>query len=232
MVLASPSVVPAARGLLPLTGKLAAGHCAGDDGNSGRPGCRRARGWVPDGRDASRGAWRPRALRGRGRTPAPDHPAGIGLRSVAVERSCALLVARCRRVRLPGAPHPCHAERYGRSERTLAEPPFGTPSRSCLTVHAAPRIGHSAPGIWVLGSLIEGLAHGHGGGACAHPAGPLATASGGADAGCRAPGRSLPREVSGQRAGTGDHSHRRRRRARPVAVLHGQVQCAGRSGRC
>jgi hypothetical protein len=24
-----------------------------------------------------------------------------------------------------------------------------------------PRIGHSAQGIWVLGSLIEGLAHGH-----------------------------------------------------------------------
>jgi hypothetical protein len=31
--------------------------------------------------------------------------------------------------------------------------------RPCLT-----RIGHSAPGIWNLGSLIEGLAHGHRGG--------------------------------------------------------------------
>jgi hypothetical protein len=33
---------------------------------------------------------------------------------------------------------------------------FGTPSRSCLAVHASPRIGHSAPGIWDVGSLIEG----------------------------------------------------------------------------
>jgi hypothetical protein len=41
-------------------------------------------------------------------------------------------------------------------------PPFGTPFRSCLAVHASPRIGYSAPGIWDLGSLIEGLAHGHG----------------------------------------------------------------------
>ena len=39
---------------------------------------------------------------------------------------------------------------------------LGTPSWSCLAVHASPRIGHSAPGIWDLGSLIEGLAHGHG----------------------------------------------------------------------
>ena len=31
--------------------------------------------------------------------------------------------------------------------------------------------------------------------------GPLLSAGGGADAGCRAPGRSLPREVSGQRTG-------------------------------
>ena len=47
----------------------------------------------------------------------------------------------------------------------------GTPSRSCLAVYASPRIGHSAPGIWDLGSLIEGLAPGHGAGPAPHPAG-------------------------------------------------------------
>ena len=46
-------------------------------------------------------------------------------------------------------------------------------------------IGHSAERIWDLGSLIEGLAHGHWGRVCAHRAGPLLSA-GGADADCRA----------------------------------------------
>ncbi len=57
----------------------------------------------------------------------------------------------------------------GRAGCGARDPPFGTPSRSCLAVHASPRFGHSAPGIWALGSLIEGLAHGHGAGL--HPPG-------------------------------------------------------------
>jgi hypothetical protein len=41
-------------------------------------------------------------------------------------------------------------------KRTRAYPPFGTPSRASLAVHASPRIDHAAPGIRDLGSLIEG----------------------------------------------------------------------------
>ena len=74
--------------------------------------------------------------------------------------------------------------------------------RSCLAVHAPPGVGHSAPGIWGVGSLIEGLLMIMGGPAPIL-AGPYPSAGGDADAGLtrRGSGRSLPREVSGQRAG-------------------------------
>ena len=48
--------------------------------------------------------------------------------------------------------------------------------------------GRSAPGICDPGSLTEGLAYGHRGGACAHRASPLLSAGGGADADGRAAG--------------------------------------------
>jgi hypothetical protein len=99
--------------------------------------------------------------------------------------------------------------------RTRAEPPFGTPSRSSLAVHASPRIGHSAPGIWDLESLIEDLAHGQEGRVGAHPAGPLASGWRWRWLPRRAPGRSLLCEVPGQRTGAGDHPQRRRRREPP-----------------
>jgi hypothetical protein len=96
-----------------------------------------------------------------------------------------------------------------------AVPPFGTPSRSSLAVHASPRIGHSAPGIWDLESLIEDLAHGQEGRVGAHPAGPLASGWRWRWLPRRAPGRSLLCEVPGQRTGAGDHPQRRRRREPP-----------------
>src|SRR5205085_11389498 len=69
-----------------------------------------ARGWVPGRPGCRPGAWRPRAIRGRGRTPARDHPAGTGPWNVAVEQSSAVSVAwtqegaAARRVRIPIPP--------------------------------------------------------------------------------------------------------------------------------
>jgi hypothetical protein len=89
--------------------------------------------------------------------------------------------------------------------------------RSCLAVHTSPPnwpfccARDLGPGIPDRGPCSWSW-----GGACAHPAGRWLSAGGGADAGCRAPGGSLPREVSGQRTGAGDHPYRRRRRERPV----------------
>ena len=45
-------------------------------------------------------------------------------------------------------------------------------------------------------------------------------------------GHALPREVSGQRTDAGDHPAGADARERPHTGLHGQAQCAGRSGRC
>jgi hypothetical protein len=123
VVMASPSVVPAAQGPPPLTGKLAVGHGAGGERESRDAGCRRARGWVPGWpRGRQPGAWNPgRSVAGDGRA---DPRSSRGDLNVAVEQSCALSTVRRKRVRLPGG----HAERYGRSGRTHAVPPL-SPAR-------------------------------------------------------------------------------------------------------
>ena len=56
VVLASPCVVPAARGPVALAAKLVAGHGAGDEREPrpGRPDAAGPPGWSPDGRDAGR----------------------------------------------------------------------------------------------------------------------------------------------------------------------------------
>jgi hypothetical protein len=129
VVLASLSVVPAARGLSPLTEKLAAGHGAGNEresrdapGAAGlEDGFRMAR--TPSGYMETTGAPGPGADASRGSSSGNQAPERRG------ERSRALSAARCRRMattRRAASLSRLHAERYGRSERTLAEPPLGT----------------------------------------------------------------------------------------------------------
>ena len=109
VVLASSSVVPAARGPSPLAAKLVAGHGAGDEREPrpGRPDAAGARGGVPGWPGCRPGAWRPRAIRGRGTDASPGSSSGARPRNVAVEPACAVQVAgapedaAARSVRIP-----------------------------------------------------------------------------------------------------------------------------------
>ena len=102
--LASPSVVPAARGIVPLVVELIEGHGAGVNGSpAGTPGCRRARGpgsgmaGLPAGRlrtpgDPGPGGGRPARNHRVGRFPA----GGRMPVNVAVEPAGAVPVRRAR----------------------------------------------------------------------------------------------------------------------------------------
>lgn len=104
----------------PLAAKLIAGHGAGDEREPrpGRPDAAGAHGWVPGWPGCRPGAWRLQAIRGRGRTPARDHPAGPALErrggaaiwsprwspDVAPNRAICVPLRSCRIRRSAGAP--------------------------------------------------------------------------------------------------------------------------------
>ena len=80
VVLTSPSVVPAARGPVALIRSWSRVMAQGDEREPrpGRPDAAGAQGWVPGWPGCRPGAWRPRAIRGRGRTPARIIQRGLG----------------------------------------------------------------------------------------------------------------------------------------------------------
>jgi hypothetical protein len=88
---------------------------------AGAPGCRRASRMDSRWPGCRPAAWRPRAIRGRGRAPAPDHPAGTALERRGGQ-SCPVSVAGAQEVRRPARPHPNPAvtlsDMGGRGERT------------------------------------------------------------------------------------------------------------------